>query len=966
MAEDQFEYRPDGLRRIDSDEADPFGHRDYAAAVVAALDALPPHFTMGLFGPWGSGKSTILEEVRRRITSERADVKSGFVLFDAWRYDGDSLRREFLKVSARSLRDQKLLDKGAVEELDESLDTDQVTPEKPAMRLLDPDLYRRAAVASIAVAAVIFAAIFGLPQLGLEKETILAFLLAISSALTTFGLLALQPVIAPAPIQKTRRRAEFPDEFSAAFRELLDNSKVTRLVFAIDNLDRCSPARVTQTLATIKTFLEPAFEEGRTRTERELKQICFIVAADDGALRRHLTAQELSASGITTSLDEDQLSDGELPREVRDSVEEYLRKFFGASVRIREILDEDISRFCEGEFAGFFKSRPEIDNETRRDLIEMTSQALKRNPRRIVQFVNNLALRLDLLEERLRQSRILIEPEVLVIAKLAILEEEFPERFSELKETPQVLDTWETNARSPSKDDDEDTDEAEGSKKNEKEQLEEFLRFTDHIRSRHLRAYLDLKQGRDELELDRYAELVDLLDGGDVAGVQALLKAVDEDKERYVQAVSRHFDRQVRQGNWSKAHNALRVVSEVPALHGKEGVIASRLLDESLSHPRLTRRLPRLDPDAVLDAGDKFFDKPRFNRLVLAFSAGMEDPDSPDARHRIADAIAEHPGSLSNGTVARLRAILETNEIKGDVRSYAKLAESSPSVTGPVVATASLEQLEGLVGEEHYGYGPELRVAVIAVGRTLQSDEFARLVGLGKQMLEWLRENGSDEYADVALSLRALLRTARETKGDQLPGGEERTALAAALADNWSSVPIGSKWEAMRLGYELCVGGDEADAQRGFELGQKALDVEEGVGVEGWLVANLSEMPSRFGEAVREEVAYAVAGSRQRLSPESAQKIVAQLPADEQAMVIARAVRIAIAEQQSERLDELLGSMSADGIAATVTEIAQQLRSHPAEIEQRSGEADFLSNHQELLDEGQIFESRNELGGGSG
>ena len=208
----------------------------------------------------------------------------------------------------------------------------------------------------------------------------------------------------------------------------------------------------------------------------------FIIAADDAALRRHLTAQELGQSGP----DGGRENGGGLPEEVRDSVNEYLRKFFGASLRIRELLDEDVREFTAEELRGFFDSRGlglELENE----LVEMTSQGLKRNPRRIKQFVNNLQLRLQMLAERREQGRVLLDADVRVVAKLAILEEEFPAEFEQLQAEPALLRAWHAQARSAAEEDSASVDRA----------LASFLRFTDDIQPRDIRAYLNLKQTRD-------------------------------------------------------------------------------------------------------------------------------------------------------------------------------------------------------------------------------------------------------------------------------------------------------------------------------------------------------------------------------------------------------------------------------------------------------------------------------------
>ena len=56
----------DSPERLDED-SDAFGHRDYAQAVAQTLTDAPAPFAVGIFGPWGVGKSTIIGEVRRRL-----------------------------------------------------------------------------------------------------------------------------------------------------------------------------------------------------------------------------------------------------------------------------------------------------------------------------------------------------------------------------------------------------------------------------------------------------------------------------------------------------------------------------------------------------------------------------------------------------------------------------------------------------------------------------------------------------------------------------------------------------------------------------------------------------------------------------------------------------------------------------------------------------------------------------------
>ena len=51
-------------------------------------------FTIGLFGEWGSGKSSIIKTVKDDFNNEYKGTK--FIIYDAWKYVNDSFRRMFL------------------------------------------------------------------------------------------------------------------------------------------------------------------------------------------------------------------------------------------------------------------------------------------------------------------------------------------------------------------------------------------------------------------------------------------------------------------------------------------------------------------------------------------------------------------------------------------------------------------------------------------------------------------------------------------------------------------------------------------------------------------------------------------------------------------------------------------------------------------------------------------------------
>ncbi len=272
----QFEYLSDRPSSIGSDATDAFGHRDYANLVVSEMEHFPPQFTLGLFGEWGSGKSTILEEVGRRL-KDGGHSKTAFVVFDAWRYEGDSLRREFIRSVGEALKSTGvLLPRFDFERHIEAFEADTTMTVRRARRLQLGVLLDSALAAAVALCIAV-SLILMLNKVGASSSTRANAMIAVAGAVAAFVLLPLRRLVTPDPVHATRRRLEYPDQFTRSFRELLDNVTTERLVIAIDNLDRCSPARVTEMLSSIKTFLEPEFDRSQRQGGSPLTKVRRIV-----------------------------------------------------------------------------------------------------------------------------------------------------------------------------------------------------------------------------------------------------------------------------------------------------------------------------------------------------------------------------------------------------------------------------------------------------------------------------------------------------------------------------------------------------------------------------------------------------------------------------------------------------------------------------------------------------------------
>jgi predicted KAP-like P-loop ATPase len=59
------------------------GYANIASALASIIQSSEPRFAVGIFGSWGSGKSTLMESLAREIDTEHAIV----VTFNAWQYE---------------------------------------------------------------------------------------------------------------------------------------------------------------------------------------------------------------------------------------------------------------------------------------------------------------------------------------------------------------------------------------------------------------------------------------------------------------------------------------------------------------------------------------------------------------------------------------------------------------------------------------------------------------------------------------------------------------------------------------------------------------------------------------------------------------------------------------------------------------------------------------------------------------
>jgi Cdc6-like AAA superfamily ATPase len=285
--------------------ADAFGHAAVSQALArAVLEASPP-FTLGIFGEWGVGKTTVAkEQLRSAIQGEarRRNLSATYAYFDVWKYEEDSLRRAFLQDVAAQLAEGGHVRNYDPEKKLTDLVWDVQTLGPERVRFSGRRLFRALLLALLTSAATwvllrVAEMIFELPP----RQKIVTTLLA---GLAVFVLKEFADVLVVGESNLVRRSLDSPEMFEEKFSELMNHVQPDRVVIVIDNLDRCANDRVVEVLGTIKTFLEPV---------RATRQPIFVIPCSARTIRQQIE----TGAGLE-----------------QDDADEFLRKFFNAGLEI--------------------------------------------------------------------------------------------------------------------------------------------------------------------------------------------------------------------------------------------------------------------------------------------------------------------------------------------------------------------------------------------------------------------------------------------------------------------------------------------------------------------------------------------------------------------------------------------------------------------------------------------------------
>jgi hypothetical protein len=333
---------------LDSPTASPaLGYVQTSRALATIIKQSEPRFAVGIFGGWGSGKTTLMQAIRDALAAEQGLVVADF---NAWRFEREPQVLIPLLDTIRAA-----LVRGA----------DAVGDSK--------DGKEKIRSIAVRVGSVVRALATGLTaQLGLPGAVTVSY--DVGAALAALS--------SPADPQNSQSLyvAAF-DELDRAFREL-NAAGISRIVVFVDDLDRCLPVNALQVLESMKLFFD-------------LPGFIFVVGLDedivDRAIRAKFAAEKDPATAQTTGPEP-----ADAPRLPQRIGREYVKKIFQIPYSIPPMLPRQLDDLLASMYQEASLEQAQLDDLTKRvrPYLDYVAVGGRVNPREVKRFINAYTLQM--------------------------------------------------------------------------------------------------------------------------------------------------------------------------------------------------------------------------------------------------------------------------------------------------------------------------------------------------------------------------------------------------------------------------------------------------------------------------------------------------------------------------------------------------------------------------------------------
>lgn len=391
-----------------------FGYMVNLVADIATNRDLSPS-TIGLYGDWGSGKSSLMKLVQKKIEEKypkdekkKDTVKTLCIEFNGWLFEGyEDTKTSLCGAILDALADKKRFSKEVTDyakELIKKIDINKILGKGVKYGL---DLFLSGGI-------------------GILTDLSLSSLLStIKSNAGEVQAKDIEEILSM--LKKNDKIRTEIKNFRNEFKDLLKKSKVENVVVFIDELDRCLPDTVLEVFEAMRLFL---FVEGMS----------FVIGADERLIQYSIKSKYKEVPGNNLDIGKEYLEKViqyplYIPQLTRAEVNQYLAclllKQTLSDEKFKEILgivytltpDQDFSMDLISDKAPDLTENCKQEMALARQISSVLAPSINGNPRQCKRFLNTLYMRLKLAEAR----NVILDKNIL--AKLMLAEYFNPEFF---------------------------------------------------------------------------------------------------------------------------------------------------------------------------------------------------------------------------------------------------------------------------------------------------------------------------------------------------------------------------------------------------------------------------------------------------------------------------------------------------------------------------------------------------------
>ena len=399
-------------------------YADIVSETAIGTDEEP--LTVGIFGLWGAGKSTLLNLIGKNYEGNKDAI---YVSINAWMFeDYEDAKTAIMEALLRELKDNEKI---------------PIKIRKSFVSLIKKIDFLKVGTKAAATAAPVIASfvtgnplplVLNLPNEAKEIETAIK---SVSDSVRGIkdDYLKDDETVDDSVVNNIRN-------FRNEFEKTLESEEINRVVVLIDDLDRCQPERIIETLEAIKLFLS-------------VKKTTFIIAADENVIQYAIKKKYPNIDGFNIELDKEYIEKMiqvpiQIPELSPKDVQNYLlllvlQKYMepnGFEILVSKIEQEKLmvqSDVIEVERLEeiYGSLNDSISFEDRKEYKEVVgailqirkiaSHTLKGNPRQIKRFLNTF-----ILKRKLSKMYYGDDLDMCIMAKLLILHKLNPDLFNQL------------------------------------------------------------------------------------------------------------------------------------------------------------------------------------------------------------------------------------------------------------------------------------------------------------------------------------------------------------------------------------------------------------------------------------------------------------------------------------------------------------------------------------------------------